>query len=178
MQTWLQVGHQQHASNPIHSWFLPNDPDCKLFLSLGKTCRVRSVFYHFPQTPRRICLSIHHEAGFLFQWQEGKMQIGFLMAVSSMFQLLKITFMETLLGTIVYVNLFNPSNPVSQVCSCHIAGKGDGSSERYPVESHRGNKEPARLGWVFWHQVQYCFPPNVCPDSHKLVPTGQPKEDI
>ena len=41
------------------------------------------------------------------------MQIGFLMAVSSMFQLLKITFMENLLGTIIYVNLFNPSNPVS-----------------------------------------------------------------
>lgn len=64
------------------------------------------------------------------------------------------------------------------MCSCHNAGKGDGSSAKYPVESHRGNKEPARLDWDFWHQVQYYFPPNVCPDSHKPVPTGQPKENI
>lgn len=66
MQTWLQV--RQHSPNPSHSWAFPRPKLWPLLLSFSG--RIYTLFSLASQLS--ICLSTHHEAGFLLQGQEGQ----------------------------------------------------------------------------------------------------------
>lgn len=143
MQTWLQVRHHQHALNPSHSRSFPNNPDCRQYSlsqeGFAEWATLPSLSP--PASQNSTCFSVHHEVGFLLLGQGGQDREP-RMSVSP----INTSTTESFLCWVQW-SLLTCILPILCVKCVHAhIRKGDGGSEKCPVEP-TGGKKHSRSDW-------------------------------
>lgn len=78
--------------------------------------------------------------------------------------------MLPMLGTIIYINLFNSYNCI-RCLHAHPVGKEVSAQRSVLLRAMQVGRSTAMSDWVFWPHVQGFLCYTICPHSHKSVPT-------